>query len=1200
MAPAVNTDGDLTMGGQQIEELLATEVAEKIEGKEETTEKKEDAHDDGEKVANGEDPIANGQLEPTVKQIADWSKCPAKGTEKCWNPRCFRSAVVDSTYKSRKCCGMCLEQFYSQLGCFCPGCGLGYEVDEPPADESDPFMGCAGCDTWVHRKCEDPSLRIGVYDTEFLMVNYYCFDCRASMDCEIEWRYPRDLLLESQRDGEEGVLILKRPLLCCGARKNVSYPIIIVGFDFRHDRDDKRVVIAMAATRLQNEKLEWERLHFAASSTKQLLGWDEIMARKHYSKPRGVWAMARSLFADPDVPVLEVLPEDAKSQYHNIREELEDWQKEYDHLVATVGCDGQISSDDEAKHKVKRRKVESSRGLGRPRKADKATERPFKGSDSWAAARGRLGNCGPMRNFTAMLLEAPQTRATEGDDEEVETALKAPSVVWARIPVRGPSWTPAVLTHVLKGEAITAPYMVYFLEREQLPVAHLRPSQSASSVVGDASTVSESGAEGSVKETSSEPTVSAEEKSVENMSVTDEISVTSKQLATRDEHGRPISEWLRELMARRLTSDERDRAPKFSWLERNAIQPWNCPRKQDYEKIIHRAPPHKKRSLSDAVLFGDAFHSGEFDDREGKGLPSHIFKEYLRQQKHQAHIEAQNKSMVLSERFYVETFTKKYLELSLLELQCRCLGRARQFVKAVEDEHYGGWHLIAAQDWPTDDQIRQGLEEDVILVYAGSVLTREEAMQMEASSENVHTDDNRAQYADPTSKMWSIGPTVNHERVEYCKLEPRHCEVRLSRSSSGHSSDEGQLLRGFWLQRKRGEIITEGEPLFWSYDGGAGKFDRDFNLIGAPPPQGWISTEEIKSKRRRRGFARSMPSKFSKWVPLAPENQLNLRLTLFSGQVFVWKALDGGQEGELYCGVIGSTAFRLRTNAELAMIEYSCWPSKQIEKAGVQLRQFFQLETDIDALYKDWEGRDEVFRAVVHNKNLRGLRVVHQDPFECLVSFITSQNNNVKRISLLLNALRQRYGTHLATATGADHEGGEETLELYQFPSLQQLHAATEDDFREMGFGYRARYLRSLITALQDEGQLEKLRALDAFKQETECREFLTSFMGVGRKVADCVALFSMRGRQIIPCDVHVIRLAYRHYMGSKKPPTAVTEAVHEEINTTLRSILGEFAGWAHSILFTAELMANPRAEANKTPKEAVPQKKGVKRRRRQ
>ncbi|EER16269.1 hypothetical protein Pmar_PMAR003733 [Perkinsus marinus ATCC 50983] len=89
--------------------------------------------------------------------------------------------------------------------------------------------------------------------------------------------------------------------------------------------------------------------------------------------------------------------------------------------------------------------------------------------------------------------------------------------------------------------------------------------------------------------------------------------------------------------------------------------------------------------------------------------------------------------MVANERLYTEIFTKKYLELCILgkgvttagsevfliELQGRCLGRAKQFVEAVKDEHYGGWHLIAAQDWPTDEQVRQGLEEDVMLVYAG-------------------------------------------------------------------------------------------------------------------------------------------------------------------------------------------------------------------------------------------------------------------------------------------------------------------------------------------------------------------------------------------------------------------------------------------------------------------------------------------------
>ncbi|EER18320.1 8-oxoguanine DNA glycosylase, putative [Perkinsus marinus ATCC 50983] len=335
-----------------------------------------------------------------------------------------------------------------------------------------------------------------------------------------------------------------------------------------------------------------------------------------------------------------------------------------------------------------------------------------------------------------------------------------------------------------------------------------------------------------------------------------------------------------------------------------------------------------------------------------------------------------------------------------------------------------------------------------------------------------------------------------------------------------------------------------------------------------------------------------MSSKFSEWISLVAERQLNLRLTLFSGQVFVWKPMLDGGDGEVYYGVIGSTAVRLRANSDLAMVEFSCCPAGHVQKAAAQLQQFFQLETDIDALYRDWETRDEIFRTVVRNKNLRGLRVIKQEPFECLVSFITSQNNNVKRISLLLNTLRQQYGTHLATVTAS----GDEVLELFQFPSLQQLDTATEEDLRKMGFGYRARYLRALIDSLHDEGTLGKLQALDAFTREEECREFLTSFVGVGRKVADCVALFSMRGRQIIPCDVHVIRLAYRHYMGSKKPPTTVTNAVHEEINNTLRRILGEYAGWAHSILFTAELMANPHAEANKTSVKIVVSKRGVKR----
>ncbi|EER15618.1 hypothetical protein Pmar_PMAR008312, partial [Perkinsus marinus ATCC 50983] len=170
--------------------------------------------------------------------------------------------------------------------------------------------------------------------------------------------------------------------------------------------------------------------------------------------------------------------------YFRFREALEECQQEYDELVAGVfstNLTDRSSSEDEAKHRAKRRKVDSSRGRGRPRKLEKSAddEALLNDNGSWLLSmRGRAGNSGVMQRFSDMLQESPQLHGADEDDEELETGLQAPSVVWAKIPGRGPSWTPAVLTHVLRGAASTAPYMVYFLEKEQLPVAHLRQSQS--------------------------------------------------------------------------------------------------------------------------------------------------------------------------------------------------------------------------------------------------------------------------------------------------------------------------------------------------------------------------------------------------------------------------------------------------------------------------------------------------------------------------------------------------------------------------------------------------------------------------------------------------------------------------------------------------------------------------------------------------
>ncbi|KAF4659491.1 8-oxoguanine glycosylase ogg1 [Perkinsus chesapeaki] len=1221
MAPpvVVSTDGDLAMEGPPPDErftVAAQPVEKPVQGNDTAPEplEKEEPQD------------AEG---PTAKQRADWSEHPEKGTNKCWNPRCYRNATVDSEYKGRRCCEPCREHFYS-VSSFCPGCGLGYEFEEAPENEANPFIGCSNCDHWVHRKCEDPALKIGMYDGEFLMRDFYCFDCRATKGLEIDWRFPRDLLLEGQRDGEAGVLILKTPFLWSGVHKKAVHPIIIVGFDFRHDREDKRVVISMMATKVSGEELCWTREHLLVGSTRPLPSWETVEKKKKtYSKPRGVWAATRSLF-DASSPVIELLSEEGKELYSIIVRELEEWQEEYDALLTgaiPTNYTDVDSSDEEDGRRAKRRKVDQPRSKrGRARRQQ-------------SARTGSLSDVPWTTTAFPSTLDVAHVEESDEEDEldDGDSALQVPSVVWARMPGKGPSWTPAVLTHVLKESTSSSRYMVYFLEREELPVMHLRPTQSVSSVVEDASTV-ESGVEGSVKESESAPAESSEVKSETSVSAGENEAAaapsSTEALGTEDQYGRPISQWLRDALQTRLTPAERERNCKYNWLERNAIQAWSCDRKPEYERIIKRAPSHKRRHLLDAILFGDAYYSGKFDDWERKGLPTHIYKDYLRQKSVQEHIESQGKFYEATKNTLSVMYMKCFLEMSLIELHWRCACRTRQFVKAVRDDHYGGWHLIAAQDWPTDEQIDEGLEEEVILVYAGTLLTYEEAMDMERRSEDVHTDLNRyvaevpnsnciwdfsrdmrllptednffvdgRSYADPTTPWWSPGPTVNHERVEYCKLEPRHCEAGRQRKRRSDEDSPRDWLRGFWLQRKKGEVITCGEPLFWSYDGGAGKFDRDFNLIGAPPPQGWISTAEIKRTGRHGRSARSQPSApnttvtlggssmrstFSEWFPLVPARQLNLRLTLFSGQVFVWKALNAGTDAEVYCGVIGSTAVRLR-NTKSGAVDYSCCPAKNKDKARRQLWDFFQLDTDIDTLYDDWEKRDRIFRTVVQDKCIRGLRVIHQEPFECLVSFITSQNNNVKRISLLLNSLRQRFGTHLATLE--PNEKGDEVCELYQFPSLKQFEAATEEDFRKMGFGYRARYLHSLIATLKDDVMYEKLHYLNAFEQEQECRKFLTSFVGVGRKVADCVALFSMRGKALRPGMVAAFGL--RNYMGSKKTPNTVTDAVHEDINATMRSVLGDYAGWAHSILFTAELMANPHAEANKASSGT---KSGVKR----
>ncbi len=171
-----------------------------------------------------------------------------------------------------------------------------------------------------------------------------------------------------------------------------------------------------------------------------------------------------------------------------------------------------------------------------------------------------------------------------------------------------------------------------------------------------------------------------------------------------------------------------------------------------------------------------------------------------------------------------------------------------------------------------------------------------------------------------------------------------------------------------------------------------------------------------------------------------------------------------------------------------------------------------------------------------------GLRVMNQPPFETLISFIISANNNVKRIVGIVEKLCERYG--------APVEGG------YDFPVPKALAACSEDSLKACGAGYRARYIIDTAKAVADGFDLDALKSMP-FGQ---ARQELSKLPGVGLKVADCVCLYSLGFTQAFPADVWMRRVLCGVYGFSGKNDKQMRAFVDERF--------GEWAGLAQQYLF--------------------------------
>lgn len=254
-----------------------------------------------------------------------------------------------------------------------------------------------------------------------------------------------------------------------------------------------------------------------------------------------------------------------------------------------------------------------------------------------------------------------------------------------------------------------------------------------------------------------------------------------------------------------------------------------------------------------------------------------------------------------------------------------------------------------------------------------------------------------------------------------------------------------------------------------------------------------------------------------------------------------------------------------------------------VDDTPALVQHYLNLTPNLTSLYAQWSSADANFAKKA--PKFTGIRILRQDAWEALIGFICSSNNNIARISQMMHKLCIHYGPLLGHLDGEAY---------HDFPKPEDLaKEGVEAKLRELGFGYRARYLyqTACMVVEKEEGWLDGLRnpeapilgveAKDGGEWKAEGRdgyraahEALITLQGVGPKVADCGCLMGLGWGEAVPVDTHVWQIAQKDYKFGRGKHSSLTKATYDAVGDKFRSLWGKEAGWAHSVLFTADLKA--------------------------
>lgn len=267
-------------------------------------------------------------------------------------------------------------------------------------------------------------------------------------------------------------------------------------------------------------------------------------------------------------------------------------------------------------------------------------------------------------------------------------------------------------------------------------------------------------------------------------------------------------------------------------------------------------------------------------------------------------------------------------------------------------------------------------------------------------------------------------------------------------------------------------------------------------------------------------------------------SDFNLKETLECGQCFHFNMID---ENEYVLAAYGHMLHIRQDDKNLIFYDTDDRTYNEL------WREYFDIDRNYARIKEELLAKDDKLEEAI--SVMSGVRILNQEFFETLISFIISQNKQIPHIKKIVADISEKYGTYQGEVKG---------ITMYTFPDVNALKAATVDDLKELKTGFRAPYIYDAVSRVYDKSiSYDELAAMESQAGIQKMCEI----KGVGNKVASCVSLFALGKRDSFPIDVWIKRIM--EYLYFDKVDTS-----KEVIAEFARNQFGELGGYAQQYLF--------------------------------